>query len=65
MMERVMSADEKRWQAEEDARTIARYLEIMKDKNRLNEASKIAQKQVEEMTKRLDAMKKVAKKGGK
>lgn len=65
MLERVMSADEKRWQAEEDARTIARYLEIMKDKNRLNEASKIAQKQVEEMTKRLDAMKKVAKKGGK
>lgn len=64
-MERVMSADEKRWQAEEDARTIARYLEIMKDKNRLNEASKIAQKQVEEMTKRLSAMKQVAKKGGK
>lgn len=59
------SEDEKRWQAEEDARTIARYLEIMQDKQRVKEASKIAKMRVEDLEKQLDAMKKVAKKGGK
>lgn len=65
MLERVMSADEKRWRAEEDARIIANYLELMKDKERVKLASEVAKKQVEEMTKRLSAMKQVVKKGGK
>ena len=58
-------AEEKRWQAEEDARIIAQYLELMKDEARVLEASKIAELQVEELTKRLANMKEVAKKGKK
>lgn len=66
MMEnRIMTADEKRWRAEEDARIIANYLELMKDKERVKLASEVAKKQVEDMTKRLNAMKQVAKRGGK
>lgn len=60
-----MNIDEKRWQAEEDARTIARYLELMQDKQRVKEASKIAKLKVEELEKQLGAMRKVARKGGK
>lgn len=64
MAERIISAEEKRWRAESDARIIAQYLEIMQDKNRVAEASKVAEVEVEELTKRLNAMKKVAKKKG-
>ena len=56
---------ETRWRAEEDARTLARYTEIMSDKKRVNAATKIAQKEANELTKRANAMKKVANKGKK
>lgn len=65
MNERVMSAEEKQWQAEEDARTIARYLELMKDKDRVKRASEVAEMQVENLSKQLNCMKQVARKGGK
>lgn len=61
----VLSNDEKRWRAEEDARIIANYLELMKDKERVKLASEVAKKQVEDLEKRLNAMKQVAKRGGK
>ena len=63
-MNRPMSADEKRWRAEDDARIIANYLEIMKDKQRLEEATKIAEIQAIELQQRANIMKKVSKKGG-
>lgn len=65
MSNRVMTAEDKRWRAEEDARIIASYLELMKDKERVKMASEVAKLQVEEMSKRINAMKQVAKKGGK
>lgn len=39
-----MTEEELKWRAEEDARTIERYQEIMNDKPRLERAMKQAQK---------------------
>ena len=55
------AARERRWKAEEDARTLATYNEIISDPKRLKYASKIAKTQADELTKRANAMKKVAK----
>ena len=52
---------ELQWQAEDDARTMARYQEIMNDKNRMNRAVKVAKKQADDLQKRTNIMKKVAK----
>lgn len=52
---------ERRWKAEEDARTLASYNEIISDPQRLKYASKVAKTQADELTKRANAMKKVAK----
>lgn len=41
-----MTKDEQQWQAEDDARIIERYNEIINDKPRLNRAMKAAKKQV-------------------
>ena len=59
------AARERRWKAEEDARTLATYNEIISDPKRLKYASKIAKTQADELTKRANAMKKVANKGKK
>lgn len=48
--------NEQQWQAEEDARTMARYQEIMNDKSRMNRAMKEAKKQADELQKRAQAM---------
>ena len=58
--EKEMRARELRWRAEEDARIMAQYQEIMNDKSRMNRATKEAQRQANDLQKRVDAMKGVA-----
>ena len=53
-----MTEDELRWQAEEDARTLERYQEIMNDKDRLNRAMKAAEKTVDNLQERAAALNK-------
>lgn len=56
MKNRKLSEDELRWRAEEDARTIERYNEIINDKSRLDRAMKAAKKEVENLTERVEAL---------
>jgi len=53
---------EQEWQAEDDARTMARYEEIMGDSKRKARAIKKAKEQAADLQKRADAMTKVSKK---
>lgn len=53
-----LSEDELRWRAEEDARTLERYQEIMNDKPRLEAAMKQAKKTVDSLQERADALSK-------
>ena len=57
-----MAAQERKWQAEEDARTLARYQEIMGDAGRKGRAMKEATRQANDLEKRLKNMRAV---GGK
>jgi len=52
--------DEKKWQAEMDAETMAHYEEIMADAKRRNAAIKIARSKANELSKRANVMSKVA-----
>ena len=52
--------NEKRWQAESDAETMARYEEIMNDSKRKAAAIKVARDRAADLTKRANAMQKVA-----
>lgn len=52
--------NEKRWQAESDAETMARYEEIMNDSKRKAAAIKVAKDRAADLTKRANAMQKVA-----
>jgi len=56
-----------RWQAEDDAETMARYQEIMNDKSRMSRAVKAAKSKANELQKRANNLKKVTNKnkGGK
>lgn len=65
MATKSMSADEKRWQAENDAETMARYEEIMGDTARRNAAIRVARTKAQDLTKRANAMTTVANRGGK
>lgn len=56
----IKNSDDLKWQAENDARTMAQYQEIMKDKARMNRAIKEANKQAADLQKRTNAMKAVA-----
>lgn len=47
-----ISVDEKKWQAEEDAYTMARYEEIMADSARKNAAIKAAREKADDLNKR-------------
>lgn len=51
----------KDWQAEDDARVMARYQEILDDKDRMRRAVKIAKRQADDLSKRANSMQKVAK----
>ena len=53
--------DEQRWQAENDASTMATYQEIIADKARMNRAIKVARSKAQDLTKRANAMQSVAK----
>jgi len=55
-----LSVDEKKWQAESDAETMARYEEIMADSARRNAAVKAAKEKASDLNKRANAMSKVA-----
>ena len=55
-----MAKREREWQAQDDARIMAHYQEILADKARLNRAVKEATKQAKDLEKRATAMKKVA-----
>ena len=57
-----MTAQDKKWQREEDARTLARAQEIMDNKPRLNGAVREAKVMAKQDEKRIAAMKKIAKK---
>lgn len=59
-MAKQMTFDEKRWQAENDADTMARYEEIMGNSQRRNAAIKAAKERAADLNKRADAMNKVA-----
>jgi hypothetical protein len=52
-----MSKEEKQWQAESDARTLARYQEIMADNKRRTAASKWAKSEAARLEKSANAMK--------
>jgi len=56
----VMSVDEKRWQAENDARTLAEAKVIVKDSERLNAAKVEAKRMADEKQKEVSAMRSVA-----
>jgi hypothetical protein len=51
-----MTLDEKRWRAESDAETMARYQEIMSDSSRKAAAIKAAKAKANDLTKRAQAM---------
>lgn len=51
-----MDKQELEWQAEDDARTIEKYNEIINDKPRLERALKAVQKQVDNLTERANAL---------
>ena len=55
-----ISKMEKQWQAEEDARTMARYQEIMNDRKRRTQAIAQAKSQAADLEKRAAAMKRAA-----
>lgn len=57
----VTKAQEEKWQAEDDARTMARYQEILGDKPRMQRAVKVAKQQASDLQKRANAMQTVAK----
>ena len=51
---------EQQWQAEDDARTMARYQEIIGDKARMGRAIREASKQAADLNRRASAMKSAA-----
>ena len=59
-MAKTMKFDEKRWQAESDADTMARYEEIMADASRRRAAISAAKTRAADLTKRANAMNRVA-----
>lgn len=58
----ISKSEQQKWQAQDDAMTMARYQEIMQDKARLNRAIKVAKQQAADLNKRAAAMNAVAKK---
>ena len=56
----MMSAEEKKWRMESDARTLAEAQEILADKERHADAVKAAQQMVADDMKKFNALKKIA-----
>lgn len=57
----ISKKQEQQWQAEEDARVMATYQEILGDSGRMNRAIRVAEKQAKDLSKRASAMQSVAK----
>jgi len=57
-----MSAEDKRWQAECDARTLSEAMVIQKDKARLSAAASAAKKMMDDKMQEARAMKTIARK---
>lgn len=57
------ASERQRWQAEDDARTMANYQEIMSDKARMQRAVRVAKRQAADLSKRAGVMQSVAKAG--
>ena len=60
MATKSMTAEERRWRAESDADTMARYQEIMGDAKRRAAAAKVAKTRASDLMKSANAMQKVA-----
>lgn len=56
----ISKAQEQKWQAEEDAHTLARYQEILGDKARMGRAVKVAKQQAADLNKRANLMQNAA-----
>lgn len=56
----VTKKQEQQWQAQDDARVMAQYQEIIGDKARMSRAIKEATKQASDLSKRASAMKNAA-----
>lgn len=56
---------ELQWQAQDDARTLAKYQEIIQDKTRMGRAIKEAKKQSVDLQKRAAAMQRASRTGNK
>lgn len=63
MAQRTLSADEKRWRAESDADTMARYEEIMQDATRRKAAVNAAKSRAADLNKQAGIMGRVANTG--
>lgn len=61
----VSKSEQQKWQAQDDAMTMARYQEIMADKARMQRAVKVAKQQAADLNKRAAAMSAVAKRASK
>lgn len=57
----ISKKQEQQWQAEDDARVMATYQEILGDRSRMNRAIKVAERQAKDLSKRASAMQSVAK----
>ena len=57
----VSKSERLRWQAEDDATTMANYQEIINDKARMGRAIKVANQRAQDLQKRASAMQNVAK----
>lgn len=57
----ISKKQEQQWQAEDDARVMATYQEILGDRGRMNRAIKVAERQAKDLSKRASAMQSVAK----
>jgi hypothetical protein len=62
MAKNTVSVEEKKWQAQDDAHTLARANEIKKDSSRMKAAQVEASKMYEEQKKRADSLKSIAAK---
>lgn len=58
-----LSKERQQWQAEEDARTMAEYQDILGDKARMGRAIKVAKRQASDLQRRANAMGNVARTG--
>lgn len=59
----ISKKEEQKWRAEEDARTMMRYQEILGDKQRKAMAIKVAKTQAADLSKKASMMQKVAGSG--